>query len=407
VVIPGTPVVTTDDCTVAFGSSNDTSQLQVRQSDLRDHAMWSPTRGALDASFDGPGTPGNGAFRVGIGSGDDEAAVTTVLPDGRILVAGDCDGASSVDFCLMRFLPDGSWDTSFDGPSGSGDGRFIVQVTTSADRIFALEVLPDGRFVVGGMCREDAAATFCFARFNADGSYDTTFDGPSGTGNGRFEVSVLGAYDHSYALDVLDDGRLVAAGDCHSGGIYDACFIRLDETGALDPTFDGPGTPGNGTFKVDMGGMDSSITALHAAPDGSVTAAGFCDSKACFARFTATGAWDTTFDGPGGSGNGWFEIPSIDDDDEGELTRMHVLEDGGILALRPCVDGSYLTWCMMRMTSTGAWDTTFDGPSGTGNGTFNLDVGSGDDYAADLAVQPDGGIVIVGECDPSGAALPD
>src|SRR5688500_16318353 len=45
-VLPGTNAVTGTDCTVRFGSSNDTASLRLRQADARGVAMWSPPESA-------------------------------------------------------------------------------------------------------------------------------------------------------------------------------------------------------------------------------------------------------------------------------------------------------------------------------------------------------------------------
>src|SRR5687768_8915063 len=95
--------------------------------------------------------------------GTDDARDVVVQPDGKIVVVG----TSNDDFALVRLHPDGSLDTSFDG-----DGKvFTTFGAIEAGRSVALHA--DGKIVVGGT----ANGNFALARYNADGSLDTTFDG--------------------------------------------------------------------------------------------------------------------------------------------------------------------------------------------------------------------------------------
>lgn len=392
----GTSSVTTGDCDVAFGSTNDTAYLRLGQTDGRDRGMWAPTRGALDDSLDGPGVPGNGSFRTGIGSGNDLGIDIAVQPDGKTVVAGICDG-SSLDICIARYNEDGSWDTSFDGPTGTGNGRFLLTIGTADDEAFNMLVQPDGRILLSGEC--DVGATsgaWCLARLMPNGSWDTSFDGPSGSGNGRFIHSLTNDHDHVFAMALQPDGRILVAGDCHTGGGFDTCYGRFDPDGSWDTTFDGPAGTGNGRFLQPIGPGDSSISHLSVMPDGRILSAGECDHQPCFARMTTTGAWDSTFDGPGAPGNGRFLIPGTTPDESSWF--IETLDDGRMLVAGTCV-GATDDFCLGRFSSTGAWDTSFDGPTGTGNGTFSLAIGSGDDTARSMLVQPDGGLLVGGYCE--------
>lgn len=67
----------------------------------------------------------------------------------------------------------GSLDTTFDG-----DGMVVSQITGLADIAHAVAVQPDGKIVVGGSIEFDFNTTdFVVARYNADGSLDTSFGG--------------------------------------------------------------------------------------------------------------------------------------------------------------------------------------------------------------------------------------
>ena len=96
--------------------------------------------GTLDTSFDS-----DGIVTTDFGPGDDRAFSVVVQPDGKILVAGDSDNGSNIDFALVRYNADGSLDTSFDG-----NGRLITDFGSGDDRGYSVALQPDGKIVVAG-----------------------------------------------------------------------------------------------------------------------------------------------------------------------------------------------------------------------------------------------------------------
>jgi hypothetical protein len=88
----------------------------------------------------------------------------------------------------------------------------------------------------------------CLARYNTDGSLDTTFDT-----DGRLTVAIAPGtgFDYVDAIAVQPDGRIVTAGICGMGGATgnDACVAQLASGGLVDQyndaggdDFDTPGT---------------------------------------------------------------------------------------------------------------------------------------------------------------------
>ena len=103
------------------------------------------------------------------------------MPDGKILVGGvngtrDIFGSLVAKFGVARFNPDGSFDTSWGGISGGvvTDLGVLAGVTDVA-------VQADGKVVVGGKIAASEsdvnAGNFGVAvvRYNADGSVDQAF----------------------------------------------------------------------------------------------------------------------------------------------------------------------------------------------------------------------------------------
>src|SRR4029077_8399001 len=117
----------------------------------------------LDTSFSGDGkqTTDFGA--------QDRATGVAVQSDGKIVVVGTTTEAGFSVFALARFNPDGSPDTSF-----SGDG---MQTTNFSAQEGATGVALQGDSKIVAVGRAGGGGGFPPARYNADGSLDTSFSG--------------------------------------------------------------------------------------------------------------------------------------------------------------------------------------------------------------------------------------
>jgi uncharacterized delta-60 repeat protein len=100
-----------------------------------------------------------------------------LAPDGKIVVVGQVFGPVPADdpniqphyWGLARLNPDGSPDTTF---GDSGDGTLILPLSDASVASHVV-IQPDGRIIVTGTRDRDVVV----ARFNVDGSPDTTFNG--------------------------------------------------------------------------------------------------------------------------------------------------------------------------------------------------------------------------------------
>src|SRR5262245_13556513 len=97
---------------------------------------------------------------------------------------------------------------------------------------------PDGKLVVAGK-GPTGLPDVAVARYNPDGTLDTTLDG-----DGVQTIS-FGRTDIAQAVAVQPDGKIVVAGQTNftttSANPNDFAIARLTPDGALDPTFDGDG----------------------------------------------------------------------------------------------------------------------------------------------------------------------
>jgi uncharacterized delta-60 repeat protein len=313
--------------------------------------------GDLDPAFSG-----DGKLITEIGDFASVAGMA-IQADGKIVAVGSAGG----NFGLARYHPDGSLDTSF-----SGDGRQTTDFG-SGDLPSAVAIQPDGKIVVAGTTGNWLDWTsFALARYNPDGSLDTSF------GGGTVETEFLFDYDRDFAMahgvGIQSGGKIVAAGSA-SGIASDIALVRYSAGGGIDSSF---GVEGRfiGEYESD-GAFDMAIQ-----PDGKIVVVGQSDPDGLgndfmVARFSAGGAPDTSFAGDGKARTnigGQFD----------SARAVALQPDGKIVVVGASNDRPALA----RYGADGSLD------SGFGSGGQIVDDADGE--AADVAVQPDGKIVVVG-----------
>lgn len=230
--------------------------------------------GSVDTSFGG----GDGWVSPGLAGGAEDAAGVAVQPDGKI-VAGAFAGGW---FAVVRYLPDGSPDGAF----GGGDGVTMTSFSeTGGGGAVAhdLALQPNGKIVMAGYAGA-TAFDFAVARYNADGSPDTTF-----SGDGKVTTD-LGGYNWGQTVAVQSTGRIIVGGQ--SADRF--ALVRYNLDGSRDLTF---GTGGVAT--TDFGGT-AGVNDLVLQPDDRIVAGGAGQAgDFLLARFNADGTLDTGF-GTGG-----------------------------------------------------------------------------------------------------------
>jgi uncharacterized delta-60 repeat protein len=297
-----------------------------------------------------------------------------VQPDGKLLICFSANSVSSgFNITLARYNPDGSLDTSF-----SGDGIVTSPFATGDfDEARALALQPDGKIVVAGRVGI-SNASFAVVRYNPDGSLDTTFDQ-----DGIVTTQILQGGIAS-AVGVQTDGKIVAAGSTFNGSNQDFfTVIRYNANGSVDTSF---GSSGIAT--ADFGPIDF-LTDLAIQPDGRILAAGTGNVSSstpvlAMIRLNTNGTLDNSFDGDG-------RVASLITDFE-EANSVDLQPDGKIV-LGGRIAGSM---GVFRYTAGGALDNTFNG-DGVAIADFGDFSGAGDVRALE-----DGKLVAVGETFESG-----
>ena len=403
-------------CTVTSGSGT------ITDADVTDVAVsciTPPPSTGLDPAFGDAGKVTNAALQ--------EVEAVALQPDGKILIAGSANG----DFALARHNADGTLDTSF------GSGGSVTTDLGGIDEGFDVALQPDGKIVMVGRSGGLAGFDFGVVRYDADGSLDTAF----GTG-GVVRTDFAGGADDAHGVAIQADGKIVVAGHAglgerqrlragalqrrrqprhelrqrrqgdderrrrHGSGpmrstlqpdgkivvvgavdpshTFDYHFglARYNTDGSLDTSF-GQG----GTIVGDLG----SAAGVVVQPDGKIVVAGnglnsgpLVTFDFVLARYDADGSLDTAF---GNDGRVTTDLSADQDFGEGVALQS----DGKIVVVGQRTTSTVYDLAIARYDTDGSLDTSF----GTG-GSLSTDFNGSGDLGKDVAIQPDGKIVVGG-----------
>ena len=378
ITFDGDGKVTTDFATTDFGGALDRAYSAVIQSDGKivvagtsftgngEQYNFALTRynsnGSLDTTFDG-----DGKVTTDFGGGDDAAFSATIQSDGKIVVAGESyNGSKRFDFAIIRYNSNGSLDTTFDG-----DGKVTTDFGgTSDDRAYSVAIQGDGKIVVAGYSKSDFALT----RYNSNGSLDTTFDG-----DGKVTTSVGSSFftDIENSVAIQSDGKIVVAGFSTKGSNLDFALARYNSNGSLDTTFDGDGkvTTGFGSSTNDVAHSVAIQSDGKIVVAGFSETSGIFDSKDfALTRYNSNGSLDSTFDGDGKVTTDFGR--NLDDRANSVAIQSDgkIVVAGESKNVRSGYD-----FALTRYNSNGSLDTTFDGDGKvtTAVGLFNYGANYG------------------------------
>lgn len=343
--------------------------------------------GSLDTAF-GIG----GKVTTSFGSaGRDQAWAVAIYKSGpnlgKIVVVGDTTASGPNRFALARYNTDGSLDTSFDT-----DGMVTTDFRTSPSDIspmaqaFSVALQSDDKIVLSGAFFKffSNGWDFALARYNADGSLDTSFGGTGKviTNVGGFP---FGSGDSAASVAIQSDGKILAAGSANplAQNNSDFALVRYNTDGSLDTSF---GTGGKVTTELGSTADFGKSVAIQS--DGKIVLAGqygdYPSADFALARYNTDGSLDASFDTDGKvltNFGGW---------DLGQSVAIQ--SDGGIVAAGHTQNASFaLDFALARYNADGSLDSSF----GIG-GKVTTDFGGGPDAGHSVAIQSDGKIVAAG-----------
>jgi uncharacterized delta-60 repeat protein len=209
--------------------------------------------GELDSTF---GTAGIVKTNLG---GSDYARSVAIQPADQKIIVGGTYGAGGYTFAAVRYLTNGTLDSTFDT-----DGIAIADIAgTSDEEPAAVAIQTDGKIVLAG--HSHTATRFALARLNTNGSLDASF-GASGVVVTAYQSSSMGR-----ALAIQTDGRILIAGSSFDGVDETAAVVRYLSDGTLDPSF------GIRTYGIPAEDHFGNAIALQ--DDGNILIAGYVNNN--------------------------------------------------------------------------------------------------------------------------------
>jgi uncharacterized delta-60 repeat protein len=222
-------------------------------------------------------------------STEDFLTTMAVQPDGKILLAGTTFPGDFIDYDgprigLVRAYyvtdpTDGSTSLQLDPSFGAG-GIAVTDFGKVGFVDYSAAIQSDGKIVAVGeygcttttnnppYCTTNGFK-FSLARFNSNGSLDTTFGANGLSITNLSDMSDVDFSDTNQGdklLAIQPDGKLVVAEDTSNGHFFVA---RFNSNGSLDTTF---GTAGE--IATAFGNYNDDVQAVVLQPDGKIIAAG-------------------------------------------------------------------------------------------------------------------------------------
>ncbi len=382
--------------------------------------------GVLDTSFGNNGivsTVINGSYNL--------AQTAVVQPDGKILVAGEAGEPSPMTLAVARYNIDGTLDNSF-----GNSGTLLIQVGPARSYARNIALQADGKIVIGAYTYDGIAADFAVLRLNADGTPDNSF------GNNGITIVDNGSHDIVDAMTLLNDGKILLAGNNYSEflaarfntdgsldtsfgtngwiatefdssdsqvkdialqadgkfllggysynnstGVNSMAVARYNEDGSIDTTF---GTSGKVT--INSGNNEDYAVAIAVQSDGKIVMGGYTyvgDNPLRYdfvaVRLNIDGTFDNNY------GNNGIVISRVLENGQNYAEQMVLQPDNKIILAGYAATVDNYNLAMLRFDSDGSVDTTF----GT-DGKVNTDISGTADFGKAIALQPDHKVILAG-----------
>ncbi len=204
-------------------------------------------------------------------------------------------------------------------------------------------ITADGKIVIVG---PDFNGGSYVARLNSDGSIDVTFHG-----DGITTVQLPSSNVYAVDVEILNDGKIVVAGNVYNGNFTYFAIFRYTSTGPLDSTFGG----GDGIATAFEGSGQVYLYSLAIQPNGSIVTAGEFsigeNRSFVVVRHNPDGTIDSGF-GTNGAAVIGFSGPSF-----GQAAAVQT--DGKILLAGWNYTNNIGQFALARLNANGSIDPTF------------------------------------------------
>lgn len=389
------------------------------------------TDGSLDKSF-----AGKGFLTTDFNQADDYATSVAIQADDKILIGGtvtvyyypDPEAYGIYNIGVVRYNIDGTLDNTFDGDgmyvadaatevpeinpvflnlqtggkilattstylqglhiirlnaNGSKDNSFVNNETLlSYDSTFycnSTVLQSDGKLIIGGSWLGTTHQDFTMYRFNLNGSLDITFGN-----SGKVSTDFRGYSDNLTSLTIQADNKIVAFGSASNGSNYAFAVSRYNTNGTIDNSFDVDGKKMTYVGSYNLTGKSVTIQS-----DGKILAAGYNNppslNSMTLIRYNIDGMLDNTFDGNGTLAENFKKGNTA-------YNAVAVQNDGKVVAAGYTMSGSISDFLISRYNVDGTLDKSF-----ALKGYQTVSFSTGDEKAYDVAIQPDGKIIVSGQ----------
>ncbi len=314
-------------------------------------------------------------------AGNQGAMDLAIQSDNKIIAATWSAGFGGTSLGITRLLPDGAVDTSFN-TGGTGISRNISYTNEMG---YACAIQTDGKILLGGdFYYYNGVQRLGIVRINSNGSIDTSFN-----------PTVLNTYYRSVVtgITIQSDGKIILLGffSPPTAGATQKNIIRLNSDGTIDTTFLAGDTAGSLVFNVDLSvSLYSPIAKAVVQPDGKIIIAGAFNkyngtNVKSLVRLTSTGAIDGSFNTATGVERAINELIL-------EPTTNNLIIGGEFTLF-----GTTAVKKLIRLTTSGALDTTFSIGTGTTDSVVYSSCPFCTNYVKTLKQQTDGKIIVGGK----------
>jgi uncharacterized delta-60 repeat protein len=264
---------------------------------------------------------------------NDRGEAVLITPQDEILVLLSLAG----DIGLMKFDSTGALVTSF-----GNQGRVRINLGQYEHGNSIVE--HNGKYIIAGFTGPTLLGDGLVIRVNGDGTLDSTFGA-----NGVVTVDAGGTADGFYGVRIGADGMIYTAGSRNNG--ERGFLARLNQQGALDPSFDGDG--------IVLGSLAGEFAYATSLADNKVVVGAYAPAwppDPAIVRYLPNGAPDTAF-----GVNGYSRRSLSTNDDK--VRSLMVDSQGRYLAggfhERVFNASSKYDGCVIRWSASGVPDSTF------------------------------------------------
>jgi uncharacterized delta-60 repeat protein len=295
------------------------------------------TNGTADPSYGN-----NGLVITNFGNSCNINALV-LQPGNKVVAVGNYNDGTNGDFAIARYLINGSLDTSFNG-SGEVTSNF-----GNSDNAISVALQTNGKILVGGYyTNQQYNSHFEIARYNANGSIDSSFNGTGVAGTN------FGSTEEIFAsLAVQSNGKIIAGGYIYTtNGFDDLALARFNVSGGIDSSFGLYGqvldSIGNGNYNF--------LNCLTLESNGQILSGGYTQTSNSIlftlSRFNTNGSLDNSF-GTSGNVQGFYPGNAIYYD------GMMVQSDEKIVVNGYTSNGVTYPYFLTRLNQNGSTDLTY------------------------------------------------